>query len=88
MSQKHPNSALSVVTGSTAGIDYRSLTQTLEFNSGDTEMCADIDILDDSEVEMTEVFTVNLQSITGEGIINAPAFVDILDSDEGQRTRL
>ena len=51
-------------------------------------MCADIDILDDSEVEMTEVFTVNLQSITGEGIINAPAFVDILDSNEGQRTRL
>ena len=47
-------------------------------------MCVDIDILDDSGVEQTETFYVNLESVSGEGIFNSPAMVFILDNDEGR----
>ena len=46
-------------------------------------MCVDIDILDDSVTEQTEVFSISLESVSGEGIFDSPATVSILDDDEG-----
>ena len=65
-------------------MDYNSSNQTLVFNTGVQQRCVDIDINDDMDIELTEVFSVNLLSVTGEGILNSPAQVTILDNDEGQ----
>ena len=45
-------------------------------------MCVDIGILDDSVTEQTEVFSISLESVSGEGIFNQSAMVSILDDGE------
>ena len=42
----------------------------------------DIGILDDSVTEQTEVFSISLESVSGEGIFNQSAIVSILDDGE------
>ena len=65
-------------------MDYTSLTQPLVFNSGDQQMCVDIEILDDAANEpQPETFFVNLISLSGEQLSNSQAVVTILSNDEG-----
>ena len=66
----------------TDGSDYINLTEIVTFNSGDVQMCVDIEILDDSEDENTEVFFVFLDGITGETVSSPLTIVFILDDDD------
>lgn len=56
----------------------------LTFNSGVNELCVNISIIDDSEVEPEENFFVNLTSVSGESILTPVAEVTIVDSEEGK----
>lgn len=48
-----------------AGSDYTAQTVTLTFNNGETLKNASIPILDDTQVENTESFSVNLSNVSG-----------------------
>ena len=65
-----------------AGGDYTTLTEVVEFQSGETEKNITINILDDSRVESTEIFELFLTG--GIGVHLSPFFraeVEILDDD-------
>ena len=55
---------VSSFTHSSAGDDYVSVTETLTFMPGDTEMCFILVIIDDALVEGNEFFTLTINSQT------------------------
>ena len=66
-----------------AGEDFEDPgVQTLQFSAGDTRMCVEIVILDDSILESTECFYVDLVS-TVQGVETSTTKIQIND-DEGR----
>ncbi|XP_072035270.1 FRAS1-related extracellular matrix protein 3-like [Amphiura filiformis] len=64
--------------------DYRPLTSTtglLKFGSADNQECVDISILEDSIVESSETFSVQITELEGELGTPATAIVTITDND-------
>ena len=68
----------------TDGDDYVAMDIELTFNFGDSELCKNITINDDSLLEPEENFFVVLTSITGEGLFAPVAQVTIQDNEEGK----
>jgi len=68
-------------------LDYLSQTGTLEFLPGQVSQTINIDVVNDSMVEPTERFLVNLRRPTFAGIDQPSAKGTILDEDSGPITR-
>ena len=67
-----------------AGSDYTGGTGTLTFAPGETTQNITVAILDDTEVEGTETFTVDLANAAGATITDASATGTIVDDDGAQ----
>ena len=63
--------------------DYTQVSGTLTFADGETSKTVEIAILDDSQVEGTEDFSITIDNITGGATLLAPrtALIDITDND-------
>ena len=69
-------------TSSTAGQDYNAVTQTLVLNSVTTIDCINVPIIDDTDVEAIECFSVSLSGTqTGLTLNPATTQVCIIDND-------
>lgn len=66
-----------------AGEDYTAVDKVLTFNDGETSKTFDLTLIDDEEVEGSEVFNLNLRDITGGAIMGTQnsAVVVIQDDD-------
>ena len=67
----------------TGGEDYVAVDVDLTFNSGVNELCTNINITDDSDLEPEENFFVVLTSVSGEELFAPAAQVTIADNEEG-----
>ncbi|MGK7899453.1 MAG: DUF4347 domain-containing protein [Xenococcus sp. (in: cyanobacteria)] len=63
--------------------DYTAASGTLTFAAGETSQTVEIAILDDSQVEGTEDFSITIDNVTGGATLLAPrtALIDIADND-------
>ena len=67
----------------TAGADYTSASGTLTFLQGATTATFEVEILDDSESEEAETFTVSLSGARGATLPAADAIGTVLDDGDG-----
>ncbi len=69
----------------TAGSDYVASNGTLLFAPGVTSRTIIVPTIDDSEIESTENFTVNLSNVTGGAVILDSQSVGTIVDDEATR---
>ena len=68
--------------GTTGGLDYSGVSQTLMFPPGVDEMCTSfISILGDLEIEPTEGFRIGLTAINNDINVGGDVIASILDDD-------
>ena len=73
---------LSLTLSSTAGSDYTHGVTTVTFGPDQTSASYSVPILDDSNIEDTEIFTASLSTTeSGVNIVDGTATVTILDDD-------
>ena len=70
----------------TAGQDYRAANGTLTFGPGDAVKNITVSIIDDTDEENTESFTVRLSNAQGVTIADATGQISINDNDGGTTT--
>lgn len=66
----------------TAGVDYTSLSQTLNFAAGETIKVVSINVLGDSLLELNETLTGQIGNVSTGTIVTAVSTVSILDNDQ------
>ncbi len=64
-----------------AGLDYTSGSGTLTFSAAETRKTFTVDVLEDTEVEQNETFTVELSDVLGARIAQGIGVGTILDND-------
>ena len=79
---KSTNLSHSHILPSPAGSDYMSTTVEVTFAAGSTRATVDVSIVDDTEIENSEMFTAVLSSSQSNAVIvDGTATVTILDND-------
>ena len=64
-----------------SGVDYREDTELLTLRAGTTEMCTNFVIINDSDVEGMETFSVTLEALYPISVNISSAVVTIIDDD-------
>ena len=64
-----------------SGSDYLAKSQTLTFAAGETSKTFSVSLLDDTNVESTETFSVNLSNAANATLADAQGIATILDTD-------
>ena len=67
------------------GVDYVSINQIVNFQSGETLKNITITILDDSYVEGMEYFILKIESMEGDVIFSVSEAVVVIQDDDGKK---
>ena len=70
-------------TAATAGVDYIPVSDTLTFPEGETEQTFTVTIIDDPDIEWSEILNLTLDNPTGDAVLAYPfiATLRIVDND-------